>query len=45
MEESFLEIINTILTVGIVNNLFDDLKKSEIRNVLRDECKKTGKGE
>ena len=44
-EESFLELINTILTVGIINNLFDDAKRNDIRNNLRDKCKKEGKGE
>ena len=45
VEESFLESINTILTVGIINNLLDDTKKNEIRNKFRDSCKKAGKGE
>ena len=44
-EESFLESINTILTVGIINNLLDDAKKNEIKSKFRDRCKKAGRGE
>ncbi len=32
VEENFLESINTMLTVGPINNLFDEGKKNEIRN-------------
>lgn len=34
-----------MLTVGIINNLFEDGVKNEIRNNLRVECKANGKGE
>ena len=34
-----------MLTIGIINNLFDENKKNEIRNTLWDQCKKSGKGE
>lgn len=45
VEEGFLEFINTMLTVGILNVLFDEQKKSEIKNTIRDECARAGKGE
>lgn len=34
-----------MLTVGLINNLFDDATKNEIRNNLRVQCKSEGRGE
>ena len=33
------------MTVGLINNLFDDGQKNEIRNHLRVQCKGEGRGE
>jgi len=44
-EESFVELINTMLTVGVITSLVDSGKKAEYVNVLRDKCKKAGRGE
>ena len=45
LEEGFLELINGILTVGVVNSLFEDVDKMEIVNLLRDKSKRAGAGE
>jgi hypothetical protein len=34
-----------MLTVGPINNLFDETKKNEIRNQVRDLSKREGYGE
>ena len=43
--ESFLEYINSLLTVGVIDNLFEEPEKAEIRNELRDKSKRNGYGE
>jgi len=45
LEESFVELINTMLTVGIITSLIDGAKKTEYCNTLRDKCKKEGRGD
>ena len=45
LEESFVELINTMLTVAVITSLVDAAKKTEYCNTLRDKCKKEGKGE
>lgn len=45
VEESFVELINTMLTVGIITSQIDDNIKNTYRNILRDKCKKDGCGE
>lgn len=34
-----------MLTVGYVNNLFDEQKKNDLKNLVRDECKRLKLGE
>uniref|UniRef100_A0A4W6G9Y8 Dynein axonemal heavy chain 10 n=1 Tax=Lates calcarifer TaxID=8187 RepID=A0A4W6G9Y8_LATCA len=43
-EEGFLELINNMLTSGIVPALFPDDEKESVLNQLRDEALKTGAG-
>lgn len=45
IQESFLELINSLLTVGVIDNLFEEPEKAEIRNELRNKSKKAGYGE
>lgn len=45
MEEGFLELINNMLTIGMVPALFDDDGKKQIVDKMRDEAKKKGMGE
>jgi len=45
MEEGFLELINNMLTIGMVPALFDDDGKKMICDKVRDEAKKKGLGE
>lgn len=45
LEEGFMELVNTMLAVGVVDSLFDDGKRTEVRNALRDRCKQAGRGE
>ena len=40
VDDSFLELINTILNSGIIPGMFDEAKKNELRNAFRDRCKK-----
>ena len=42
IEESFLELINTMLTVGVINNLFDPTEKGKLIGVIGDKFKKSG---
>jgi dynein heavy chain len=39
-EESFLELVNTVLTVGVVSSLFDEGAKNEVKNGFREMCKR-----
>lgn len=41
-EESFMEIINIVLTTGMVSTLFSDEEKDEIINVCREKAQKQG---
>ncbi|XP_056113379.1 dynein axonemal heavy chain 10 [Rhinichthys klamathensis goyatoka] len=43
-EEGFLELINNMLTSGMVPALFPDDEKESVLNQLRDEAMKTGSG-
>ncbi len=45
MEEGFLELINNMLTIGMVPALFDDDGKKQMTDLVRDEAKKRGMGE
>jgi len=45
IEEGFLEIVNTMLTVGVVNSLFDDNTKASLRNEMAEKCRKAKRGE
>ena len=45
LEEGFLEMINTMLTVGVINALFDDATKMTLRNQKADECRRAKRGE
>jgi dynein heavy chain len=45
MEEGFLELINNMLTIGMVPALFDEDGKKQICEKVRDEAKKKGMGE
>jgi dynein heavy chain len=42
VDPSFLELINTMLTVGVVNNLFDPSTKAPLISYVSDKLKKTG---
>ena len=42
VDPSFLELINTMLTVGVVNNLFDAGTKAPLTSYVTDQLKKTG---
>jgi dynein heavy chain len=45
MEEGFLELINNMLTIGMVPALFDEDGKKQMCDKVRDEAKKKGMGE
>ncbi len=45
MEEGFLELINNMLTIGMVPALFDEDGKKAMCDKVRDEAKKKGMGE
>jgi dynein heavy chain, axonemal len=45
VEEGFLELINNILTTGMVPALFDEDGKKQMCDKVRDEAKKRGMGE
>ena len=40
IEEGFLELINTMLTVGVINALFDEATKKALIAEVDDECRK-----
>jgi dynein heavy chain len=42
VDPSFLELMNTMLTVGVVNNLFDNATKLMLNAIVSDKMKKTG---
>lgn len=42
IEEGFLELINNLLTIGMVPALFDDEGKKSMTAKIRDEAKKKG---
>jgi dynein heavy chain len=42
VDPSFLELINTMLTVGVVNNLFDGATRKPLTDFVTDKLKKTG---
>ena len=42
VEEGFLELINNMLTVGMVPALFDEDGKKQMIDLVRDEAKKKG---
>ena len=43
VQESFLELINNMLTTGMVPALYEDDEKDQILNSVRDECVKLGR--
>lgn len=45
IEEGFLELVNTMLTVGVINSLFDDNTKMSLRNDMAEKCRKAKRGE
>ncbi len=45
MEEGFLELINNMLTIGMVPALFDEDGKKQMCDKVRDKAKKKGMGE
>jgi dynein heavy chain len=42
LEEGFLELVNNILTIGMVPALFDEEGKTKMGDIVRDEAKKLG---
>ena len=42
VQESFLELINNMLTTGMVPALYEDEEKDQILNSIREECGKLG---
>jgi dynein heavy chain len=42
IEDSFLELINTMLTVGVINNLFDQAARSSLITQIQDKLKRSG---
>ena len=42
LEEGFLELINNMLTIGMVPALFDEEGKNSMNNKIVDEAKKKG---
>ena len=42
LEEGFLELINNLLTIGLVPALFDEEEKKNMSDKIKDEAKKNG---